>query len=111
MPFAKFTASVSFLGAEEGGRKHPVIQGYRPSLYFSSDNSSFGMVVLFFFDNEGKQLEHHLPVPRDAVAEFRIANDWVHSQLRQRLSLGTTFELREGHRTVARARVTSLEGL
>jgi len=100
--FHEIEAEIRYLTTGEGGRKTGVCSGYRGQFYYDGD------------DHDGFQ---HFPDLADgavvglgtsvrAVIRFRQER-WedVHSK---RLSVGMSFQIREGSRTVGRGTVTKV---
>jgi len=86
---AKFTAEISFLSPERGGRRMPVHSGYRPRFYFGERQSDGDM-----------QFESSSPVSPGQVvrAAVRLLNPDV---LGQEVGEGAAFQIKEGDRLVA----------
>lgn len=92
-------AEIYFLRAEEGGRNHPVFQGYRPQ---------------FYYDDRDWIAECRFP-EIDELGQVNLGDTvqvsvWFMSPHAHvgKLYPGKEFLLREGSRTVARGTVTKL---
>ncbi|MEQ9335889.1 MAG: elongation factor Tu [Miltoncostaeaceae bacterium] len=92
-PHTKFRASVYVLSKDEGGRKTPFFQGYRPQFYFRTTDVT-GVVTL----QEGTEMV----MPGDNVT--------IDIELIQPIAMeeGLRFAIREGGRTVGAGVVESI---
>jgi translation elongation factor EF-Tu-like GTPase len=108
-----FEAEVRFLGPEEGGRKGPPAQGYRPDLHFDDDETNeLWMIWPRFLDPSGDELPDGALIPQCAKAQFYIVNDELRRSIhRKRIHEGLRFEICEGPRRVAFGRVTKILSL
>jgi translation elongation factor EF-Tu-like GTPase len=90
-------AEITFLASEEGGRKTPVLSGYRPQFY--CDGQDFVVIMDFFGVAEpvypGQRSMAHLSF---TYPEYLV----------KVLYPGKEFLIREGHQVVARGRVTEI---
>ena len=108
-----FRARVRFLREEEGGRKSPVRQGYRPDLTYKEGNFELFMIWPRFLDDALKEKEDGAEIPAASQANFWIASPELKNEVhRKRIRPGTEFWMREGQKKVAEVVVTDLlEGL
>ncbi len=92
-------AEIYFLHTEEGGRSHPVFQGYRPQFYY--DDRDWIAECRFPEIDELGQVN---------LGDTVQASVWFMSPQAHvgKLYAGKEFLLREGARTVARGTVTKL---
>lgn len=108
-----FRARVRFLSPEEGGRKSPVFQGYRPDLAYKEGAFELFMIWPRFVDDAMKQRADGAMIPNPSLADFWIANLELKEEVhRSRIKPGTEFWMCEGPKKVAEVVVTDLlEGL
>jgi translation elongation factor EF-Tu-like GTPase len=108
-----FRARVRFLSQEEGGRKSPVFQGYRPDLAYKEGAFELFMIWPRFLDDALKEREEKTAVPNLSLADFYIVNQRLKEEVhRQRIKPGTELWVCEGQKKVAEVVVTDLlEGL
>lgn len=108
-----FRAKVRFFSPEEGGRKSPVFQGYRPDLAYKAGDFELFMIWPRFLDDTLKERAEGAPVPAQSIADFWIANQQLKDDVhRARIRIGTEFWVCEGNHKVAEVVVTDiLEGM
>lgn len=93
----EISATVHFLGPEEGGRGTPIFSGYRPAFYFG-DKQTDGAIDLIWGEEASPGEEH------------RVIVKLLHpEQLDDALEVGAAFEVKEGQRSVGLGRVVSLK--
>jgi len=94
------TARVRLLTAGEGGRRSPILSGYRSLLRFDSTEVDFGF-----------ELELESGLERNGLDPGGSGNVklsmWATEHL-PTLSPGTAFEIREGHRVVGHGSVEAV---
>lgn len=91
-------ARVYFLTPEEGGRKTPVLSGYKPSIFFDKD----GTMSIVFLDQENNT---------EAMLLGREYKVRIVMNYRERLDVltpGASFQLREGLRVTARGTISKV---
>ena len=89
----KIDVKLYLLRPEEGGRKTPVVTGYRPAVYFG-DRQTDGLIV---FDREEK------PV---LGGEYTVTIALAHPEyLGDALQKDATFDCREGSKIIGRGKV------
>lgn len=92
-------AEITFLTAEEGGRKVPAFSGYRPQFYYDGNHwdaqhDYIGVSEVF----PGQTVTTHLTF---ASPRFQLG----------KLYPGKEFLIREGHQIVARGKITKILNL
>jgi translation elongation factor EF-Tu-like GTPase len=87
---------VTFLTAEQGGRKTPVFPGYRPQFYYDDHDWD----ALYDYGDVAQ-----IALGQTVTLRVRLLSPHAHSG---RLHPGTPFQLREGHRIVGHGHVTSI---
>merc|ERR1712066_1093509 len=97
-PHTHFEAQVYVLTKEEGGRRTPFFQGYRPQFYVRTTDVT-GKIVRFMSDDG---LEIDIVIPGDRI---RILVDLIHPIAVEK---GIRFAIREGGRTVGAGVVFSI---
>jgi translation elongation factor EF-Tu-like GTPase len=110
---ADFEAEVRFLTPEEGGRKGPAVQGYRPDLHYDDDETDeLWMIWPRFLDASGQELPEGTLIPQCTKAQFYIVNDDLRRTIhRRRLREGVRFHIYEGPHRVASGLVTKILSL
>ena len=108
-----FRARVRFLSEEEGGRRSPARQGYRPDLAYKDGAFELFMIWPRFVDDALKEKEDGAEIPSTSLADFWIASTELKEQVhRHRIQPGTEFWMCEGQKKIAEVAVTELlEGL
>ena len=108
-----FEADVRFLTPEEGGRKGPAVQGYRPDLQYDDDEPDEAwMIWPRFLHPSGNELPDGALIPQCAKAQFYIVNDELRRTIhRERIREGVRFHICEGPHRVASGRVTKILSL
>jgi hypothetical protein len=98
-----FLAEVRFLAPEEGGRRGPVVQGYRADIRYADDPKQQAWIVWpRFLCPNGSELLDKAIVPPRCDANFYIINDDMRRQVHlARLRPGVRFEIVEGAHIVA----------
>ncbi len=89
----KFSAEAYILKREEGGRKNPFSEDYRPNFYFRTIDIT-GEIKL---PNETKMVMPGDTINLDVALMSPVA-----------MEIGTTFNIREGGRVVGRGKVTKI---
>lgn len=100
----RFEAELAFLSTAEGGRKTPVLSGYRPDAWFGA--TDVGKPVL-----HGIWVDFHDDEIRPGETKSAAVTVRVPEGLRDfgtSLEEGSKFEVREGAQVVARGRVTRM---
>ena len=105
-----FVAKIRFLSPEDGGRKDPVFQGYKPDLiYERSDEDETSMIWPLYVDLEGKRYPDGYPIPQVCCAEMYMINKALKG--RSRIQEGLEFTLvEEGAHAVGYGVVTKVNG-
>lgn len=95
--FAKISAKIYLLRAEEGGRKTPIFTGYRPTVYFGG-RQTHGLIV---FNHEEKPA---------LGGEYTVTISLAHPEyLGDALQRDATFDCREGARIVIRGKILEVQ--
>src|SRR5579871_96944 len=104
-----FRARISFLTAEEGGRQHSCLQGYRPDFMYEDEPDRGWMIWPRFLDENGAVLADGSPIPMECEALMCILNDELRRSVHQeRIEPGVRFRLCEGNRVVATGVVVAI---
>lgn len=85
-------ATITLLRSEDGGRRNPIYSGYRPQLFFESED----------FECRKIEVVPDRPVHPGETATVQITlSQFADAELRHRLKPGVEFELHEGKAVVA----------
>jgi translation elongation factor EF-Tu-like GTPase len=104
-----FKARITFLSPEEGGRKTPCGQGYRPGFKYEDDPNHAWMIFPRFLDESGAEVPDGALVPKESDALMFILDDELRKTVHQeRIKPGVRFFLMEGPRIVAKGVVTAI---
>ncbi len=107
-----FKARITFLSPEEGGRKTPCKQNYRPDLRYEGEHGQVWMIHPIFLDERGEVLPDRALIPKEADALMWILDDELRKSMhQQRIKPGVRFFLNEGPRVVASGVVLAVTGL
>ncbi len=103
-----FVARIRFLSPEDGGRKDPVFQGYKPDLkYERSDEDETSMIWPLFVDLEGRKYPNGYPIPQDCCVEMYVLNKELTARSQIQEGLEFAF-VEEGAHEVAYGVVTKV---
>jgi translation elongation factor EF-Tu-like GTPase len=107
----EFEADIRFLSRDEGGRKHPAVQGmYRPDVHWDDDASeTLWIIHPRFLSETGEELADGTEIPQVCKAQFYLISMKVRDLLRQQwLHQGARFHVSEGRHRVAAGVVTKV---
>ena len=99
-----------FLTPEEGGRKTPAHQGYRPDMIFA-DAPHTWMIWPEFLREDGSSYALHEPIPIHVRANMYVCNPEVRSQVRPIILIGREVKMVEGTYPVAVGEVTAIRNM
>jgi hypothetical protein len=105
-----FEVVVRFLRPDEGGRKKPAHQGYRPDMVFV-DAPHTWMIWPEFLRENGSPYELHEPIPEHVRANMYVCNPEARPSLRPLVHLGREVQMVEGTHPVAVGKVTAIKNL
>jgi hypothetical protein len=105
-----FEVTMTFLTAEEGGRKMRPFQGYRSDVAFPGDNA-LHMIHPTFLNEDGSLYAPGIPAPPVVRADMYIVYPETRPAYREKVRLGTALRIVEGSFTVANAVVTAVKNL
>jgi hypothetical protein len=105
-----FEVTVTFLSAEDGGRKTPANQGYLRDIVFEEEPYTW-MIHPAFLRADGSPFARNEPVPQDVRANMYVFSDHVRPWLREIVHVGRKVRMVEGNRTVAQGAVTAIKNL
>lgn len=98
LTLSDFTASIRLLSTEEGGRKSPVMTGYRPSIKFQFDNYMTSGYQMF----KDKQT---INPGEEAITDIKIiSKDYFAGKLKE----GMLFDMFEGNRKVGEGSIITI---
>jgi hypothetical protein len=105
-----FEVVVRFLGADEGGRKTPAHQGYRPDMAFADEPHTW-MISPRFIRDDGSSFPTGEPIPHLVRANMFVVSAEVRPLLRPVVTVARKVRMVEGSHAVAVGEVTSIENL
>jgi elongation factor Tu len=94
-------ATITVLRTEEGGRKNPVYQGYRPQ--FNWQNSDWDAKY-----DMGVEVGVEVAKPGGTFACEITLSTGAQEEILPKMETGMEFELREGARVIARGTITKI---
>jgi elongation factor Tu len=92
-------ATITFVSANDGGRSTPIASGYRPQFFFEGEDFECRSIEV---------LPDRWVLPGETAHVKITLSEYATDALGRRLKLGKTFELREGHKSIAAGVVTGL---
>jgi len=109
----EFEAEVRFLSPDEGGRRSPAVQGYRPDVHWDDDPSeTLWMIHPRFLASSGEELPDGTEIPQLCKAHFYLISTHVRHLLHQQwLHERARFQISEGRHCVAAGVVTKVSSL
>lgn len=105
-----FEVAVSFLAPEQGGRRTPAHQGYRPDMVFV-DEPHIWMIWPDFLHEDGSSYELNEPVPRQVSADMYVMSNEVRPLLRPIVYVGRKVQMVEGNHPVAVGEIIAIKNL
>ncbi|WP_409340417.1 hypothetical protein [Paenibacillus sp. MBLB4367] len=112
---ADFRVKYRFYSQEEGGRKKPVLQGYRSDFCYDGDDIRDGIYCIHpeFEDDQGNvNLSDTTPVPIEGTARMWILFPEMRKKIHvDRIRIGVIGYFMEGPKKVAKAEVIEILGL
>jgi Elongation factor Tu C-terminal domain len=105
-----FEVAVTFVDAEEGGRRTPATQGYRPDMIFADDPHAW-MINPEFLRDDGSSYPVGARVPRSVRANMYVIYEERRPLVRDIVRIGQAVRMVEGSRTVATGEVTAIKNM
>lgn len=105
-----FEVRVRFISQDEGGRKTPADQGYRPDMTFAGEAHTW-MINPEFLRDDGSSFALHEPVPQSVRANMYVIHEEARLLARDIVYVGRRVRMVEGSRPVALGEVTAIKNL
>lgn len=114
-----FRVKYRFFTPAEGGREHPVLQGYRSDWVYADyyaaweasnkkDSLQIYMIWPWAVDEYGLEYSHHELIPSEGFADMHILVDNMRPVHRKKIKVGVKGYFVEGSRRVAEAEVIDI---